>query len=101
MQLATDINVTQKTAWYILHKVRTLFKQDEDVVLECVMECDEMYLGGGVQSTQHLQVSVILQLLLPSHSTSYSVKHNAREKSQCVKRKYSCVSPQIATSATK
>lgn len=30
VQLATDISLTQKTAWYILHKVRTLFKQDDD-----------------------------------------------------------------------
>ena len=46
VQLATDISVTQKTAWFILHKVRTLFKQDDDVVLSGVVECDEMYLGG-------------------------------------------------------
>ncbi|MBR5736395.1 MAG: IS1595 family transposase [Bacteroidales bacterium] len=46
VQLATDIHVTQKTAWYILHKVRTLFKQDDDIVLSGVVECDEMYLGG-------------------------------------------------------
>ena len=46
VQLATDIHVTQKTAWYILHKVRTLFKQDEEVVLSGIVECDEMYLGG-------------------------------------------------------
>lgn len=45
VQLATDIDVTQKTAWFILHKVRTLFAQ-EDVVLSGVVECDEMYLGG-------------------------------------------------------
>lgn len=45
VQLATDIHVTQKTAWYILHKVRTLYRQ-EDVVLNGVVECDEMYLGG-------------------------------------------------------
>ena len=46
VQLATDIHVTQKTAWYILHKVRTLFKQDESMVLSGTVECDEMYLGG-------------------------------------------------------
>ena len=45
VQLATDIHVTQKTAWHILQKVRTLFKQ-EDVVLSGIVECDEMYLGG-------------------------------------------------------
>lgn len=31
VQLATDIDATQKTAWHILHKVRTLIRQDEDV----------------------------------------------------------------------
>lgn len=41
MQLATDIDVTQKTAWHIPHKVRTLFRQYEDVV-----KCDKMHLGG-------------------------------------------------------
>jgi len=46
VQLATDIHVTQKTAWFILHKCRTLFKQDENVVLSGMVECDEMYLGG-------------------------------------------------------
>ena len=44
-QLSRDIDVTQKTAWFILHKIRTLFAQ-EDVVLSGVVECDEMYLGG-------------------------------------------------------
>ncbi len=46
VQLATDIHVTQKTAWYILHKVRTLYKQDDNVQLYGLVECDEMYLGG-------------------------------------------------------
>jgi len=46
VQLATDISTTQKTAWYILHKVRTLFRQDDSVVLSGNVECDEMYLGG-------------------------------------------------------
>ena len=43
-QLSRDIDVMQKTAWFILHKIRTLFAQD-DVVLGGVVECDEMYLG--------------------------------------------------------
>ena len=46
VQLATDIHTTQKTAWYILHKVRTLFAQDDTVTLNGIVECDEMYLGG-------------------------------------------------------
>lgn len=45
-QLSRDINVTQKTAWFILHKIRTLFTQDDSVALCGEVECDEMYLGG-------------------------------------------------------
>lgn len=45
-QLSQDLNITQKTAWFILHKVRTLFAQDDSVALEGEVELDEMYLGG-------------------------------------------------------
>ena len=45
-QLSRDIEVTQKTAWFILHKVRTLFAQCDTPVLEGDIELDEMYLGG-------------------------------------------------------
>lgn len=46
VQLATDIHVTQKTAWFILHKVRTLYAQSDTPALEREVEMDEMYLGG-------------------------------------------------------
>lgn len=46
VQLAKDIEVTQTTAWYMLHRVRTLMKQDEERMLSGNVECDEMYLGG-------------------------------------------------------
>ena len=45
-QLARDIKVTQKTAWYMLQKVRTLFTQDDSEALEGEVECDEVYIGG-------------------------------------------------------
>lgn len=45
-QLARDCEVTQKTAWYMLHKIRTLYAQDDAVALDGCIEMDEMYLGG-------------------------------------------------------
>ena len=45
-QLSRDIHVTQKTAWFILHKVRTLFTQYDTPALKGEIELDEMYLGG-------------------------------------------------------
>lgn len=44
-QLARDLSVTQKTAWYMLSKIRTLFCQPS-TQLEGEVEMDEMYLGG-------------------------------------------------------
>ena len=45
-QLSRDIQVTQKAAWFILHKLRGLYGQDKDAVLKGQVEMDEMYLGG-------------------------------------------------------
>lgn len=45
-QLAKDCDITQKSAWYILHKVRTLFAQSDSPQLEGDVQIDEMYLGG-------------------------------------------------------
>ena len=44
-QIARDCEVTQKTAWYMLQKIRTLFAQDDSVALDGEIEADEMYLG--------------------------------------------------------
>lgn len=45
-QLARDLDTCQKTAWFILHKVRTLFAQNDSIALDGEVEMDEMYLGG-------------------------------------------------------
>lgn len=45
-QLSRDIKVTQKTAWFMLQKIRSLYSQSDETVLENEVECDEMYLGG-------------------------------------------------------
>ena len=45
-QLARDIKVTQKTAWFMLHKIRGLYGQSDATVLDGEVEMDEMYLGG-------------------------------------------------------
>ena len=46
VQLSVDIKVSQKSAWHILQKIRTLFTQDDSIALKGDVECDEMYLGG-------------------------------------------------------
>lgn len=46
LQLSRDIKVTQKTAWFMLHKIRGLYGQSDSVSLNGEVEMDEMYLGG-------------------------------------------------------
>ena len=46
LQIMRDCEVTQKTAWFMLHKVRSLYGQNDSTVLSKEVEMDEMYLGG-------------------------------------------------------
>lgn len=47
-QLAKDISVTQKTAWFMLQRIRFALETSSfDVpVMDSVVECDETYIGG-------------------------------------------------------
>lgn len=46
-QLGRDIDVTQKTAWFMLHRLRLAFNHpDFSVVLFDTVEVDETYIGG-------------------------------------------------------
>lgn len=45
-QLAKDIQVTQRTAWFMLQRIRQTMKQDPSDKLETVVELDETFVGG-------------------------------------------------------
>ncbi len=45
-QLARDLGVTQKTAWFILHRLRLLVKDKAPAMLDGMVEADETYIGG-------------------------------------------------------
>ncbi len=46
LQLAKDIDVTQKTAWFMLQRIRNCFGFDNDGELNNEVEIDETYVGG-------------------------------------------------------
>lgn len=47
MKLHRDLNVTQKTAWYMMHRIREAFADDTDV-FDGTVEIDETFIGGKV-----------------------------------------------------
>lgn len=46
IQLGKDIGVTQKTAWFVLQRIRTALGNEEPEMLEGVVEIDETFVGG-------------------------------------------------------
>ena len=46
LQLHRDLNITQKTAWFLLHRIREMLANNETEVFEGQVEVDETYVGG-------------------------------------------------------
>lgn len=45
-QLARELGITQKTAWFMAHRIRKIFEQIPTEKLEGVIEVDETFVGG-------------------------------------------------------
>lgn len=46
IQLSKDLNITQKSAWFMLQRIRNCFGLDNDGDLDNDVEADETYVGG-------------------------------------------------------
>lgn len=46
VQLAKSLGITQKSAWFLAHKIRHMLSTDENKPLKKTVECDETYVGG-------------------------------------------------------
>lgn len=45
-ELARNLGVTQKTAWFMLHRIRETMKEKTDQTLQGIVEVDETWIGG-------------------------------------------------------
>lgn len=48
LQLATDLGITQKTAWFLLHRIREMLKDKAPELLDGIVEIDECIVGGRI-----------------------------------------------------
>lgn len=46
VQLSKDIDVTQKTAWFMLQRIRNCFGMPDNTELDGTVEADETFIGG-------------------------------------------------------
>lgn len=49
-ELARELGVCQKTAWFMLHRVRVAMAQDSSDQLSGVCESDESFIGGAMRN---------------------------------------------------
>lgn len=50
MKLHRDLGVTQRTAWFMLHRIREAWAQDSGELFDGPAEADETYVGGKVKN---------------------------------------------------
>lgn len=46
LQLGRDLNIPQKTAWFLNHRIREMLKDKQPIMLSNNVEVDETYIGG-------------------------------------------------------
>lgn len=46
LQLSRQLGLTQKTAWFVLHRIREMLKDKAPVMLKDEIQIDETYVGG-------------------------------------------------------
>ena len=57
LQLSKELDVTQKTAWFLLHRIRESCRCDAAKILSRVVEIDESYFGG-LEKNKHKENKV-------------------------------------------
>ena len=59
-KLARDLGVTQKTAWFLAHRIRKVHEDQVEAKLDSPLEADESYFGGRARAKHASKKSQVL-----------------------------------------
>ena len=69
-QLARDLGITQKSAWFMLHRLRDMVRSKEVVKLSGIIEIDETYMGRRFRTDMSNLTPEEIQYRLNNYYTS-------------------------------
>ena len=68
-KLANDLGITQKSAWYMLMRIRESYTNDEK--LDGIIELDEVYIGGKEKTSIKTRKQMVLKGVLQKQKLLY------------------------------
>jgi transposase-like protein len=81
MQLAKEIGITQKSAWFVLQRLREACGKDT-TILKGIVEIDEVYLGGR-EHNKHMKVRIVGDRGIPAKIAVIGMRDAAVAQKLC------------------